>query len=319
MDGFKDRLIITLRFIYDINFIYLLSLLIIFLVFLPLVLGYDGKYDLIYTSFEIIGFDRDNEISFIIQFLIIPIYNFLDWLMTGKYHILPKSVTKLIKGRKFLILKTFTALLILLYLTSLLTGMYVTNQKEKVAEERRIAQEIESKRLSEIARQKAEERRLRAEQAEKEKQERIEKKRLSETTYPYQGLSCKANNEKLEDIVLVLKKNNDETKFEIDLRTRDITLDGVMYDFETILNRSIRVTEAEFKINLDTFVAGGQIYNLGEDFSTSDDFELSRSSLELIHFSYGSREGYKCKQTSHKDLYDFVENHNAKITDKNKI
>ena len=118
MDGFKDRLIITLRFIYDINFIYLLSLLIIFLVFLPLVLGYDGKYDLIYTSFEIIGFDRDNEISFIIQFLIIPIYNFLDWLMTGKYHILPKSVTKLIKGRKFLILKTFTALLILLYLTS---------------------------------------------------------------------------------------------------------------------------------------------------------------------------------------------------------
>ena len=55
----------------------------------------------------------------------------------------------------------------------------------------------------------------------------------------------------------MLRKNNDGTKFEIDLRTRDITLDGVMYNFETISNRTIKVTEAEFKIDLNHFAIIG--------------------------------------------------------------
>ena len=322
MDGFKDRLIITLRFIYDINFIYLLSLLIIFLVFLPLVLGYDGKYDLIYTSFEIIGFDRDNEISFIIQFLIIPIYNFLDWLITGKYHILPKSVTKLIKGRKFLILKTFTALLILLYLASLLTGMYVTNQEEKVAEEARIAKEIQRqkkekaaeeariakeikrKREAEEARIAKEIQRKKEEEKKKEEQERIEGERIYTTTYPYQGLSCNhikqySSETAQEDIVLILKRNNDKTIYEVDLRTTDRVLDGVIYGFTTILNSSIKITEAEIEIY----------------YSSYNKYILSRSSLKL---SDGYPK-YQCIKVDYEYLYDDVKKHNAAITDKNKL
>ncbi len=317
MDGLRDRLLITLRFIYDFNFIYLLFLLVTTIIYLVLSLGHDGKYELLQIWFQIIGLYRENETSYFIQVIIIPIYNFLDWLLSGKYQVLPKLITKLIKGRISLMLKTSISFLVLLYLTSLFVGIYVTNQQEKAAEEARIAKEIQEKKNAEIYIQRTKERRLREEQAEKEKEQAEKEKRLSKITFPYQGLSCKHDNEKYEDIVLVLKKNNDGTKFEIDLRTRDITLDGVIYNFETIKN-TIKVTEAEFKIDLNNPYNS---YNLGEDFDYWNKIVLSRSSLDLLFIdgrgTYGSK--YKCKQTSHIEVYNFVEKHNAKITDKNKI
>ncbi len=114
MDGFKDRLLITLRFIYDFNFIYLLFLLVTTIISLVLFLGHDGEYELLKIWYQIIGLVRENESSYFIQVIIIPIYNFLDWLLSGKYQVLPKLITKLIKRRMSLMLKTSITFLVLL-------------------------------------------------------------------------------------------------------------------------------------------------------------------------------------------------------------
>ena len=116
MEGFKERLILTFRFIYDANLIYLLFILLTMIISLVLFLGHDGDFKLLEIWYEIIGLVRDNETSYFIQIFIIPVYNFFDWLLTGKYQILPKLITKLVTGRMPLILKTSAALLILLYI-----------------------------------------------------------------------------------------------------------------------------------------------------------------------------------------------------------
>ena len=175
MGEFKDRLIITLRFIYDFNFIYLLFLLIIWIISLVLYLGHDGEYKSLSIWYEIIGLFRDSEDSYFIQVFIIPVYNFLDWLLTGKYQVLPKLITKLIRGRESLILKTSIAFLVLLYITSLSVGAYITSQEEKEAKAARIAKEIQQKKYEEIALQKAKEERLKQELANKEIAEQLEK------------------------------------------------------------------------------------------------------------------------------------------------
>lgn len=318
MKEFKDRLIITLRFIYDINFIYLFLLLVIFFVFLALLLGHDGEYKSLIIWLEMIGFFRDNESSYFIQVFIIPVYNFLDWLITGKYQVLPKLITKLIKGRISLVLKTSITFLVLLYITSLSVGVYLTNQEEKAAEAARVEKEIQQKKNEKIAMQIAEEQRLKKELLEREKQERLEKIRLAKITYPYQGLKCQYSGKYIEDIVIILKRNSDKSIFNIDLRTRDKVIDGVIYNFETILNSSIKVTEAEIEINLRE-PAYNQSYNLGDDLSPYTTLTLSRSSLKLSRYYSGSSYSYQCTQEDYEDLYDFVKNHNATITDKNKF
>ena len=327
MSGIKERLIITLRFIYDISFIHLLLTFVTYLIIIALENGYlSPSYSLLNKWLDILIIYK-NEFNLFYHALFIFIYNFIDWLLNGKYHIFPKLVTKLIKGRVSLILKTFVTLLILLYLTALFVGMYITNQEEKVAEELRIALDIQLKKekkaaeeeriAKEIQRKKeAEEARIakeiqrkkeaeEEEQKKKEEQERIEKERIYKTTYPYQGLSCRYvdgwssdTKEDKEDIVIILKRNNDKTIFEFDWRTSDIVLDGVIYGFTTISNSSIKIKEAEIRI----YYAGR--YNA-----------LSRSSLKL---SIGVRT-YQCRQVDYEDLYDFVKKHNATITDKNKL
>tara|TARA_B100001093_G_scaffold301485_1_gene287558 strand:+ start:305 stop:889 length:585 start_codon:yes stop_codon:yes gene_type:complete len=194
----------------------------------------------------------------------------------------------------------------------LFVGIYVTNHEEKATEEARIAKEIQQKKDAEIFMQKAE-------QKKKEKQEQIEKERLSKITYPYQGLSCKHVSDDLkrpiEDIILILKRNNDKTIFEIDLRTRYKVIDGVIYNFETIFDSSIKITEAEINISL-RHPRYGIDYNLGTEFFSYANIIISRSSLKL---TYHNRYQYQCRQVDYEDLYDFVKKHNATMTDKNKL
>ena len=324
MEGFRDRLILTLRFIYDFNFIYLLFILVTTIISLVLFLGHDGEYELLQIWYQIIGLYRENKTSYFIQIIIIPIYNYLDWLLSGKYQVLPKLITKLIKGRMSLILKTSITFLVMLYLTSLFVGIYVTNQEEKAAEEARIAKEIQRKKKEKAAeeariakiiklKREAEEARLakeiqrkKEEEKKKEEQERIERLRIYRTTYPYQGLSCRHvkrySGESIEeDIFLILKRNNDKTIYEVDVRTSDRVLDGVIYDFITIPNSSIKLTEAEIEIS----------------HSYRHSYNLSRSSLKLYSSNYN--DNYQCIQVDYEYLYDFVKKHNATITDKNKL
>ena len=318
MSGIKERLIITLRFIYDISFIHLLLTFVTYLIIIALENGYlSPSYSLLYKLSDILIIYK-NEFNLFYHALFIFIYNFIDWLLTGKYHIFPKLVYKLIKGRISLILKTFVTLLILLYLTALFVGMYITNQEEKVAEELRIAKEIQLKKDAETAIQRAEEKRLKEEQKKKEKKEQIEKERLSKITYPYQGLSCKHVNgdeRPKEDIILILKRNNDKNIFEIDLRSRNKVIDGVIYNFETIFGSSIKITEAEIEISLKHPILG-EYYNLGTQFSSYANIIISRSSLKLTYYNEVQ---YQCRQVDYEDLYDFVKKHNATITDKNKL
>ena len=322
MNGIKKRLILTLRFIYDISFIHLLLTFVTYLIIIALENGYlFPNYSLLSKWLDILIIYK-NEFNLFYHALFIFVYNYIDWLLTGKYHIFPKLVYKLIKGRISLILKTFVTLLILLYLTALFVGMYITNQEEKEAEELRIAKEIqlnkekkaaEEERIAkEIQRKReAEEARIAKEiqlkkDLEKEQQERenklkqIQFERNYNKTYPYQGLSCKhikrnSNAYAKEDIVLILKRNKAKDRLEVDFRTSDEVLDGVIYGFSTYPNNSIKVTATEIKFG---------------------SYTLSRSSLKLKDPTW---DNYQCRQVDYKDLYGFVKKHNASITDKNKL
>lgn len=323
MSGIKERLIITLRFIYDISFIHLLLTFVTYLIIIALENGYlSPGYSLLNKWLDILIIYK-NEFNLFYHALFIFIYNFIDWLLNGKYHIFPKLVTKLIKGRVSLILKTFVTLLILLYLTALFVGMYITNQEEKVAEELRIAKEIQLKKEKKAAEEeriaKEIQRKREAEQNQKEIIEQIQKERLSKITYPFQGLSCKHVSGDVkrpkEDIILILKRNNDKNIFEIDLRTRNKVIDGVIYNFETIFDSSIKITEAEIEISLK-HPRYDMEYNLGTEFFWFTNIIISRSSLKLTYYNQYQ---YQCRQVDYEDLYDFVKKHNATITDKNKL
>jgi len=340
MNGIKKRLILTLRFIYDISFIHLLLTFVTYLIIIALENGYlFPNYSLLSKWLDILIIYK-NEFNLFYHALFIFVYNYIDWLLTGKYHIFPKLVYKLIKGRISLILKTFVTLLILLYLIALFVGMYITNQEEKEAEELRIAKEIQLKKEKKAAEEEriakeiqlkkekkaAEEERIakeiqrkrEAEEAriakeiqlkkdlEKEQQERenklkqIQFERNYNKTYPYQGLSCKhikrnSNAYAKEDIVLILKRNKAKDRLEVDFRTSDEVLDGVIYGFSTYPNNSIKVTATEIKFG---------------------SYTLSRSSLKLKDPTW---DNYQCRQVDYKDLYGFVKKHNASITDKNKL
>tara|TARA_X000001036_G_scaffold226121_1_gene211527 strand:- start:723 stop:1658 length:936 start_codon:yes stop_codon:yes gene_type:complete len=311
MEGFRDRLIITLRFIYDFNFIYLLFLLLNYLIFLAVTLGFKSNYFLLYSWAEIIGLDRRNEETFFYQVLFIPVYNFLDWLLTGNYAVIPKLINKYTKGKISFILKFTALLLMLLYAMTVSVGVYITKQSEKKAEEARIEKLL---RDAEVMKKRAESIALK-------KQQELENK-LANETIPYQGLSCKlesyTDKDELNEFVLILRKkrkgSDGNNPSEIDFRTSSKKIDGILYEF-----RRLNITVGESQIS---FRIPGSAYDKFNDYLWGGEFiSIGRSSLKLRYSrrNYSNDWVYQCEQVSHEELYDYVENHNMSITNKNEI
>lgn len=314
MEGFRERLTITLRFIYDFNFIYLLFLLLNYLIFLAVELGFKSNYFLLYSWAETIGMDRRNEDTFFYQVLFIPLYNFLDWLLTGGYAVIPKLINKYTKGKISFILKVTTLLLILLYAMTVSVGVFITKQSEKKAEEARIEKLLIDKKSKKNF---AERERLR-------KQQELENK-LANETIPYQGLSCKLESYtdivELNEIVLILRKKRNDSDSnnpsEIDLRISRKKLDGILYEFDRFSERFITVGELQISL----WTGGQSTDRRGDYIRGAERLSLGRSSLKLrYNRQYYSEDWlYQCEKVNYEELYDYVENHNMSISNKNEI
>ena len=323
MEGFKDRLIISIRFIYDFNFIYLFFALLNYLIIVVLEFGSERNYWLLWSWHEIMGLDRVNDNTWLYQILFIPLYNFIEWLLTAKYVVVPNIITKHTKGKVSFLLKVLVLSFMFLYAITVSVSFLIHKEDEETKEAARIYEQLqfekdlmEAVKIEQQAKQKAQ-----------EEQKKREKYELSLETIPFQGLSCKLGfiNEtrfKPTEIVLVLRKHKADqlnSLREIDLRTSKNVIDGVIYDFVRFKSRWIESSSSEislqlgFRNSLSEIDTGDYLYN-------GDKLIFSRSSLQLIlDKGRNQKLQYQCELVNHEDLYSFVEKQNASITSQNKF